>query len=142
MADTIHFEIVTPLGAAFATESTSVVLPSQQGELEILPGHRALLALIDHGTVVVAGLDNTKHYFVVEPGYVEISDGNVTLLVSDCTAASAVDLQAARVDLDEASRAIATAADGLAEHLKGERERIARARARIEMVERATGRVH
>lgn len=139
MADTIRFEIVTPVGAAYSSTGTSVVIPSKEGELEILPGHRALLALVGHGTVVVTKADGSKAFFVVEPGYVEVADDKVTLLVAGCTASADVDLAAARAEFDAASQALAAAAT---ENLEAERERATRARARIEMVERATGQKH
>lgn len=136
MADNIRFEIVTPTGAAYSSSGTSVVIPSKEGELEILPGHRALLALVGHGTVVVTKPDNSKAFFVVEPGYVEVADNVVTLLVAGCTASADVDLAAARLDFDQANQAISAASH---ESIEEERERAARARARIDMLERATG---
>ena len=139
MADTIRFEIVTPTGGAWAGAATSVVLPSSQGELEILPGHQALLALIGHGTVIVTQPDGTRVYFVVDPGYVEVADDKVVLLVSVCTGADDVDVDAARGELESAGKALSNAA-GLSEAaLAEERERAERARARLEMIERATG---
>lgn len=136
MSDTIHFEIVTPVSAVYSGEATSVLLPSQRGEVEILPGHRAMLSLIQNGTVVVTEVGGAKKILVVEPGYVETVDDRVTLLVSGCLHAADVDVEASRADMVKGEAAL-QAPDLLTEdELADERARYERARARVEMVER------
>src|SRR5690554_7533502 len=101
MSDNIHFEIVTPVSAVYSGEATSVILPSQRGEVEILPGHRAMLSLIQHGTVVVTEVGGAKKVLVVEPGYVETVDNKVTLLVAGCLHSADVDVEASRARSEE-----------------------------------------
>lgn len=140
MADTIRFEIVTPVAAVYSGEATSVVLPSERGEIEILPGHRAMLALVGHGTVVVTEAGTKKTIvLVVEPGYVETVDDKVTLLVSGCLHASDVDAAAAHADMIAAEKALFEPNLLDEEALDLETERVARARARVDMINRATG---
>lgn len=139
MADTIRFEIVTPVSAVYSGEATSVVLPSERGEIEILPGHRAMLALVGHGTVVVteAGTKKTK-VLVVEPGYVETVDDKVTLLVAGCLHSDDVDVEAARADMAAGEKALFEPHLLDEEALEAETARVARARARLDMIARAT----
>ena len=140
MADTIQFEIVTPVSAVYRAEATEVLLPSTLGEIGILPGHRALLALIQRGSVEVREVGNTRRHFRVEPGYVEVDRDKVTLIVSECEGSNDIDIEAARrelaaVEAEVQSRKVLTETE-----LEQQRERLERARSRIELVARATGR--
>jgi|SRR5690554_4437402 len=138
MSDNIHFEIVTPVSAVYSGEATSVILPSQRGEVEILPGHRAMLSLIQHGTVVVTEVGGAKKVLVVEPGYVETVDNKVTLLVAGCLHSADVDVEASRADVLKGEKVLQAPDLLTEEQLAEERNRYERARARVAMVERAT----
>lgn len=138
MSDTIRFEIVTPVRAVYSGNAVSVILPSVQGEVEILPGHRAMLSLIQNGTVVVTEVGGAKQVFVVEPGYVETVDNKVTLLVAGCLFAADVDVEASRADLVKGEKALAAPHLLTEEQLAEERANYERARARIDMIARAT----
>lgn len=101
MSDSIRFEIVTPVRAVYEGEVRSVTLPSTRGEVEILPDHRALLALVTHGSVTATQTDGAEKRFVVQPGYVETADDKVTLLVAGSHTPEEIDLDASRAVLKE-----------------------------------------
>lgn len=138
MSDSIQFEIVTPVRAVYSGEVSSVTLPSTRGELEILPDHRALLALITNGSVVATEKDGAKKRFVVQPGYVETADDKVTLLVAGCHAADEVDLDAARQTLKDTEERLAAPHLLNSEELDQVRASYERARAEVEFMESAT----
>jgi F-type H+-transporting ATPase subunit epsilon len=139
MADTLRFEIVTPVSAVYVAECNAVMLPSRMGEIEVLPTHRPLLALVGHGTVTAREAQGGTRHFVVEPGYVEINDDKVTLLVAECLNVDEVDIDEARAMLSDAETRLQSGEFGSEKELEDERERLERARARIELVQRATG---
>lgn len=140
MSDTIRFEIVTPVRAVYSGDARSVLLPTERGEAEILPGHRAMLTLIQHGTVVVTESSGEKKLFAAERGYAEVVDNKVTLLVAGCVGASEVDLAASREDLARGEELFKAPHLLTEAQLEEERERLDRSRARLEMIARATGR--
>lgn len=140
MSDTIRFEIVTPVRAVYSGEARSVLLPTERGEAEILPDHRAMLTLIQHGTVVVTETSGEKRLFVAERGYAEIVDNKVTLLVAGCLDAAEVDLDSSRADVARGEELFKAPHLLTETQLEEERERLERSRARLEMIARATGR--
>lgn len=137
MSDSIRFEIVTPVRAVYSGELSSVTLPSTRGELEILPDHRALLALVTHGTVVATEKSGTTKRFVVQPGYVETADDKVTLLVAGSQTAEEIDLQAARKAVKESEEALSAPHLLSPEVLAQTQENYARARAQVAFLEKA-----
>jgi|SRR5690625_171949 len=136
MSDSIRFEIVTPVRAVYQGELSSVTLPSTRGELEILPDHRALLALVTHGTVVATEKSGSKKRFVVQPGYVETVDDKVTLLVAGSQTAEEIDLQAARKAVKESEEALAAPHLLAPDKLAAVKENYARARAQVAFLEK------
>ncbi len=136
MADSLQFEIVTPVRAEFSGQVVSAVLPSEAGQMEILPGHRALLALTTHGIVVTTDPTGQTRAFVVQPGYVEVNDDQVTLLVSAAKTPQTVDAESAHATLAEAEHTLSGVEGVTSLQLKQAHEKIARAKAEIELVER------
>lgn len=137
MSDSIRFEIVTPVRAVYQGELSSVTLPSTRGELEILPDHRALLALVTHGTVVATEKSGSKKRFVVQPGYVETVDDKVTLLVAGSQTAEEIDLQAARKAVKESEEALSAPHTLAPGKLAEVQETYARAKAQVAFLEQS-----
>lgn len=136
MSDSIRFEIVTPVRAVYNGELSSVTVPSTRGELEILPDHRALLALVTHGTVVATEKNGSTKRFVVQPGYVETADDKVTLLVAGSQTAEEIDLQASRKAVKESEEALSAPHLLSPEALAQTQENYARARAQVAFLEK------
>lgn len=137
MADTFDFQIVTPQQAAFAGQVSEANLPGTEGALGILPGHRPLVTLIKPGTVLVR-MGGTVRQFAVGSGFAEVGDGRVTLLTGFCEGAEDIDANAARAALAEYEKRDGKSFENeteLAAHI----EEIGRVRARVALVERATG---
>ena len=101
MADTIKLEVVTPLKLAVATDVDEVPAPSVKGEFGVLPGHRPLLAALEHGRVkyIEAG---TAKLAAVAPGFAEVGPDRVVLLVEHWIPGEEIDLDDVR---DELARA-------------------------------------
>lgn len=134
---TLQLEIVTPERAAYTADVRSVTLPGEIGEMGILPGHRAMLALLKPGTLV-ADTEMGARPFAIGSGFAEVSGSKVAVVVGSCDGADAIDVAAARAALANHEKRIADRdyVDDreLAEHV----EEAARARARIALVDYAT----
>jgi len=72
-------EIVTPFKKAFVGEAGHVILPGSQGEFGVLPGHAALLATLQPGTLKVDG-----KAFKIGEGFVEVGGSRVVVLTESC----------------------------------------------------------
>lgn len=99
--ESIKLEVVTPEKLAVSTTVAEVSAPSVNGEFGVLPGHRPLLAALEHGPVkFVEG--NTTKTAAVAPGFAEVSHDHVVLLVERWVPAEEIDIDEVR---DELARA-------------------------------------
>jgi F-type H+-transporting ATPase subunit epsilon len=72
----------------------------------ILPGHAALLSLLDEGEIVLHK-QGDNDYFAVHGGVVEVRPDKVTILADVAEAGSDIDEDRARVALERAERILA-----------------------------------
>lgn len=99
--DEIKLEVVTPLQLAVATNVSEVSAPSVNGEFGVLPGHRPLLAALEHGAVKYIEDGRAKHA-AVAPGFAEVGPDQVVLLVEHWERAEDIDVDDARDDFARA----------------------------------------
>jgi F-type H+-transporting ATPase subunit epsilon len=93
MANTFHFDLVSPEKIAFSGEVEQVDIPGVDGDLGVMAGHAPLVATIRPGimTVTVGG----KHEkIIVLGGLAEISDKGLTVLADTATSLQDLDREA------------------------------------------------
>lgn len=101
----ISVQIVTPERPIFSGTCTEVRAPSALGEIGILAGHRALLAALDAGRVLIQSGSGNNTY-AVSGGFIEVSDDSVTILAEHALASTDVDVAAAKSALSDAQNAL------------------------------------
>ena len=138
MADKLQVEIVTLSRAVFSGAASEVSVPGYKGELGILPDHRALVTMLEPGLVRIVDSDRPR-LFAVSTGFAEIMNNRVTLLVRTCEGADELDAARARAALADAEKKLGSTGDVTPEMADEERARVMRARARLTVIERATG---
>lgn len=92
MADTIHFELVSPAALLASGEASMVVAPGTEGDFAVLPGHSPLVSTLRPGTVEVfdGGDQPAARYFVVG-GFAEIALDKFTVLAETAISMGDVD---------------------------------------------------
>jgi len=71
LPSTLHLKVITPRQLLVEAEIDEVTLPSLEGYLGILPGHRALLVALGKGALTYrAGRDEES--FSIDGGYADI----------------------------------------------------------------------
>jgi F-type H+-transporting ATPase subunit epsilon len=98
-------EIVTPTGVALKKEVKSVVLPALGGEIEILPGHIPLMAIIQPGELV-AKSENAQEVFAIDSGFVKISNDTVCVLTDESLNIDGEDLEEIDKAMERAEKAL------------------------------------
>ncbi len=93
---TIKFEIVTPEKVILKDVVTQVTLPTQTGEITILPEHIPIVSNLSPGVIEARKKDKTKIIMSVSGGFVEVSKEKINVLAD--TAERAEDIDLARVD--------------------------------------------
>lgn len=104
----LTLEIVTPDARVYSDTIDSVVIPTVEGEVGILPGHIPLLAQVEHGELRVSKGADTQ-LLAVSGGFVEVEGDRVHVLAEHAISEEKIDEKAveeamkrAEKELDEA----------------------------------------
>ncbi|MEM6972156.1 MAG: ATP synthase F1 subunit epsilon [Pseudomonadota bacterium] len=90
MAETIHFELVSPSARLAAVEADAVTVPAAEGDLTAMPMHAPFLSALRPGVVVVSS-GGAETRYVVTGGFVEITNEQVGIIAEDAAEADKVD---------------------------------------------------
>lgn len=84
MADkSLHLTVITPAKAVLDTDAKAVVVPAFDGEVGVLPGHAAMLALLGTGELRVTKSDDKVQRLVVRGGFLQVLENKVTVLTPE-----------------------------------------------------------
>src|SRR5262245_50361297 len=83
----MDLELVTLDGVKFKAEAYSVVLPTADGEITVLPGHEPLLVQLVPGVITIrhsrTEADHHMEHYATYGGVVEIGSKDVRILVDE-----------------------------------------------------------
>jgi F-type H+-transporting ATPase subunit epsilon len=105
-------EIVSPERLALSQEVSQVTVPSEDGEITILPDHILLFSTLTEGEVVIQA-NGEEQYLVIGGGFVEVTDEKVIILVSRAYKADELNEEAILKAKKEAEEAIERGVTGL-----------------------------
>ena len=132
----MRLEIVSAERVLFEGDVDVVVAPGIDGELGILPGHAALMTVLQPGELRYRTGD-TEEQFVVTGGFIDVHGDRVSVLAD---AAERAD----EIDLARAEEAVARARQRIAEHqgdvdLERALHSLRRAQVRVNVTRRRRG---
>jgi F-type H+-transporting ATPase subunit epsilon len=100
MANTFHFDLVSPEKIAFSGEVEQVDIPGVEGDFGVMAGHSPLVASIRPGIMTVTA--NGKHEkIIVLGGLAEISEKGLTVLADTATSMAELDRAAFAARIEE-----------------------------------------
>jgi F-type H+-transporting ATPase subunit epsilon len=102
---TMRLEIVTPEAKTYSDEVDMVVVPGVEGELGILPNHVPLMTQLLPGELRVVK-DGRDLFLAVGDGFVEITQGKVSVLTDMAIEEAAISEAAAQEAVERAERAM------------------------------------
>jgi len=106
----ITLEIVTPEAKVYADTIDSVVIPTVEGEIGVLPGHIPLLTQVKDGELrVTKGV--TTELLVVSGGFAQIDGDTVRVLAENAITEEKIDEHAVAAALQRAEEQIKAAKD-------------------------------
>ena len=85
MAKTFHLEIVTPDGPTYKGEVESLVVPAWEGQLGVLPGHEAQVAVMKPGALRYSA-EGQDQWLAISGGGRSFLDSPVPLSAEKCEA--------------------------------------------------------
>jgi len=96
-------EIVTPDARVYSDTIDTVVIPTAEGEVGILPGHIPLLAQVEHGELRVTKGAETQ-LLAVSGGFVEVLGDRVQVLAEHAITEEKIDEKAVEEALRRAEK--------------------------------------
>ncbi len=99
----LTLEIVTPDARVYSDTIDTVVIPTLEGEVGILPGHIPLLAQVEHGELrVTKGTATTL--LAVSGGFVEVEGDRVHVLAEHAITEEKIDEKAVEAAMQRAQK--------------------------------------
>ncbi len=102
---TLTLEIVTPEARVYSDTIDTVVIPTAEGEIGILPGHIPLLSQVDHGELRVTK-GNATQLLAVSGGFVQVVDDRVSVLAEGAITEEKIDEHAVEAAMKRAEDAL------------------------------------
>lgn len=81
MADTFELELVSPEKLLLSEQVEMVVIPGEEGDFGVLPGHSPVISNIRPGVLAVFENGSVKQRIFIASGFAEVTDGRCTVLV-------------------------------------------------------------
>ena len=78
----IHFEITTPERTVYKDEIDSVTIPTQEGEITVLPNHLPIVAVLKPGVLVVRK-NKQENFLAVSGGFIEVQPNSRVVILAD-----------------------------------------------------------
>ena len=97
----LTLEIVTPEARVYSDTIETVVVPTVEGEVGILPGHIPLVAEVEHGELRVVKNGQTE-FLAVGGGFVQVDHDHVRVLAEHAITESGIDENAVEAALARA----------------------------------------
>ena len=128
----LKLEIVTPEKKVIDTEADSVTVPTASGDAGILPSHAPLVSALRPGILTYSNRGTTERV-AIGGGFLEVSNDRVSVLADSADLAGDINTDAARLQREEAERAIAAAATQPIEETENLRDQLETANARLQL---------
>lgn len=91
----LQLEIITPLKSVLKEEVDEIILPTETGEITILPNHVDLVSKIKTGEITIKRAGKPS-FFAVTGGFLEVNHNNVTILADYAVRAEDIEIAKAK----------------------------------------------
>jgi len=99
----IQFKIVTPERTVYESEIDQVTLPTQEGEITVLPEHIPLISVLAPGELV-ARKNGEEIAMAVSGGMIEVRKNEITILADTAERAEEIDVKRAEEARERAEK--------------------------------------
>ncbi len=108
----LTLEIVTPEARVYSETIETVVIPTVQGEIGILPGHIPLMTQVEAGELRVTRNGQTE-YLAVGSGFAEIEGDKVAILAEQAINEDKIDSDVVQKAMQRAEEALRNASKNI-----------------------------
>jgi F-type H+-transporting ATPase subunit epsilon len=107
MADQLQLEVVTPERRVLSESVNAVTVPGRSGEMQILPGHAALISELKTGVLSYTE-DGTTFQLHVSGGFVEVNGDRVSVLAEIAEHPEEIDAARARLSREHTEKELSS----------------------------------
>lgn len=115
----IQFELITPEKVVTSEEIYEAILPAEQGQIAVLPGHVALVTLLRPGVISLrrqkGDSDAALDHLATSGGFVEISGNSIKVMADSAERAEDLDEMKIEAAKEEAKRQLSEAKDDVSQ---------------------------
>ena len=101
----MQFKIITPMRTALEAEVSSIRLPASQGEMEVLPGHAAIITSAANGELTYTSPGQAPQSLFVGGGFLQVENDNVLLVTDTALTVDEIDTTSVEKALERAQAA-------------------------------------
>jgi len=111
MAETLHFELVSPERLLRSADVYMVVVPGSEGDFGVLAGHAPLMSTIRPGAIMVypASMEDIPERIFIDGGFAEVGANGLTILAESAVPVGEIDVEATAAGLAAAHEALRSA---------------------------------
>lgn len=109
MADTFGFELVSPERLLLSMQAEMVVVPGEDGDFGVLPGHAPVISTIRNGVIEVTAEGRVAERIFIAGGFAEVGADKLVVLAEEAVPVAKIDraktearLKNAREDAEDA----------------------------------------
>ncbi len=77
----LNITILTPEKKLYEGQASSVILPSVDGNFEVLTNHAAVVAALAQGAIIITDNTSKKNKVEISGGFVEVLNNDISILV-------------------------------------------------------------
>lgn len=109
MADKVEFELVSPERLLLSRAVEMVVVPGEEGDFGVLPGHAPLISAVRPGVIEVYEADKVTDRIFVAGGFAEVTAQRCTVLAEVAVPVEDIDRAKVEQELKELGDDLAAA---------------------------------
>jgi F-type H+-transporting ATPase subunit epsilon len=110
MADTFHFELISPERKVVSADLSEAVLPGQEGDLAAMPGRALMILKLRPGILTTKSKDGEKQYFL-RGGLADVGPQDTVVLAEYAIPLSDLTGEILDTEIGEAQEALDKAVD-------------------------------
>jgi|SRR5580765_1416707 len=131
MNQSLQLEVVTPERRVLSESVNSVTVPGRNGEMQILPGHAALISELQTG-VLAYNQDGTNVQLHVSGGFIEVNNDRVSVLAEIAERPDEIDAARARLAREHTEKQLSSWS-GTEEDFEKARAKLERSMVRLQL---------
>ncbi len=91
MADRVEFELVSPARLLISEAVEMVVVPGEEGDFGVLPGHAPVISQVRPGVIDIHGDGKVQSRIFVAGGFAEVTEQRCTVLAEEAVPVADID---------------------------------------------------